>query len=207
MDDNFLRRKLHGRGVIALQTSQHDPVGDKSKLVEGLTANLWSFPLCDWREKFLIEDGNMVEASMVTVGALHVRRLRPMKFCAFADFAEIAGKRLDLQKSQKRKELPDTVLYWGAGETPFVVGLEGEACFGNTRGSSFDAVSLVKDQSMKLDGMNDAILFQYAVVSFPAFRLLPVHGLEASVRDHYYVVAPEILPLECFDLRVRVVMD
>lgn len=207
MYDDFLRRKFHGRGVITLQTSQHDPVGDESKLVEGLTTDFWTFSLCDWRKQFLIEDRNMVEASMVAVGTFHVCRLRPVKLRAFADFAEIAGERLDLQKSHKREEFPDTVLYWSARETPLVVSLEGKACFGDTRGPGFDAVSFIEDKSMKLDGMNDAIFFQYAIVSFPAFGLFPVHGLETSVRDHYHVVGPEILPLECFDLGVRVVMD
>lgn len=60
---------------------------------------------------------------------------------------------------------------------------------------------------MELDGVDDAIFFQYAIVSFPAFGLFPVHGLETGVRDHYHIVAPEVLALECFHLRIRVVID
>lgn len=89
-------------------------------------------------------------------GASLVSVLSPVKFLAVTHLTEITGKRSDFQEAQKREELSNSVLHGGSRKTPFVVGLQGEARTSNTGGSLLNAMSFIENETMIVDGMDDA---------------------------------------------------
>ena len=59
-------------------------------------------------------------------------------------------ERIRTQESDQRIELSDSVLQWRTGETPFVLGIQGESCLGSIRRSLLDVVRFVEDDPVML---------------------------------------------------------
>ena len=96
VDDNFLWWELHRCCVVSLHASKHDTVCHEAELVQSLATERRVLPLSDRVEQFLIEDRNMVEASMVAGCTFLALVLVPMKFCTGAFLAEVTRERSNL---------------------------------------------------------------------------------------------------------------
>ena len=104
----------------------------QAQLPQGCLPDSFAFIVGDWIQNLLVEDGYVVERAMTAVVALVVFRLRPVQRRATTLLAEVVGKWLNLEETQKRKEFPNAVLNWSATQTPFIRSIEGEAGFGHT---------------------------------------------------------------------------
>lgn len=67
------------------------------------------FPLSDRVQQLLIENRDVVKASVVASRTFLRFVLCPMKLCTFALLAKVASKRRNLEEAEKRKELPDAL--------------------------------------------------------------------------------------------------
>jgi hypothetical protein len=107
--------------MIALDTTKHKAICEDAKLSESLFA--WSLipKFLDWIQQFLVEDGYMLHAAVITslaaAESIHV----PIESRARTLFAEVACKRANVEKPDEREEFADPVLKRSSGQTPFVV--------------------------------------------------------------------------------------
>ncbi|KAI6751927.1 hypothetical protein HG531_006623 [Fusarium graminearum] len=100
---------------------------------------------------------------------------------------DVRRKGSDVQEANQREELANSVLERCASQAPSEGGLESKACFGSHGGSRFDAMCLIQNDSVKVDGVNDALLLVNPILALEAFLLLAVDGLETVVRHHDHV--------------------
>ena len=82
--------------MVALHTSQHDPVGHETQLAESFATELRVLSLRDWVQQLLVEDRDVVKPGMVTACTPLLLILVPVKLGAIALFAKVTGERLDL---------------------------------------------------------------------------------------------------------------
>jgi hypothetical protein len=93
--------KLHGRGMLLLQSSEHDVVCDKTKLGQSQLSLLLGSSLRDWIENFFVEDRDVVETRVRAFSATALLIRGPLKLRAWTLFTEIAGKGPHLQEAQE----------------------------------------------------------------------------------------------------------
>jgi len=59
---DLLGRKLHGGGVVNLDTTEHEAVGEETELRKGFLALADVTILLDWIEQLLVEDRDVLHA-------------------------------------------------------------------------------------------------------------------------------------------------
>ena len=140
--------------MVALHTPEHNTSSNHMKLVHSSDPLFGLFGLSQRVKQFLIEDRDVLHAGMLAVIAHVVVVQFPMQHTARATLAEVVGEGTDFEEAEEGEELADAVLNWCARETPFVCASQREAGFGNAGLARLDTVRLVKDQAVKVDGMN-----------------------------------------------------
>ena len=96
MDDDFLRWEFHRCCMVALHTSQHDPVSHETQLAKSFPTEFRVLSLRDWIQQLLVEDRDMVKTGMVTACTSLLLVLVPVKLSATALLAKVTCERLDL---------------------------------------------------------------------------------------------------------------
>jgi hypothetical protein len=97
-----------------------------------------------------------------------------MQFLTLARSAEVVGERTNLKKSQQGEKLSDAILDRSAGEAPLVCTLKRETSLRDTSVTRFDAVCLVKDKPMVVDGVKWRRFFDDVFPTTPTLDLLAV---------------------------------
>lgn len=144
-------------------------------------------------------------------GTLFVAILRPMQGPAVTHFTEVTRKWLDFEESQKREEFPDPILHRCSRKAPLVGGFQREASTGDTGSTLFDTMRFVKDETMVIDGMDNAfkismtdfrlevprcspltIFFDNSISASPPFRFLPINRFKSGIylRSQNYSFEP-----------------
>lgn len=162
----------------------------------------------------MIEDADVLHGVVLATFTLVIFIHVPLDGLARTVLAKVRGKRLNVQETDETKEFANPILKWSARQAPAVVNLQGKCCLGSHCGASLDTVSFVlnsqsvhefkasigithKNDSMKLDGVNQRLFLVEAVFLLESFLLSSVHGLQRVVRHQDYIVFLEIF--DCLD--------
>lgn len=144
-------------------------------------------------------------------GTLFVAILRPMQGSAVTHFTEVTRKWLDFEETQKREEFPNPILYRCPRKAPLVGGFQREASTGDTGSTLFDTMRFVKDETVVIDGMDNAftismtefrlkvprcspltIFFDNSIRASPPFRFFPINRFKSRIyaRSQNYSFEP-----------------
>lgn len=137
--------------MIALDTSKHESISKDAEFFE-CDFSFSTITILLYRvEQFLIENRDVLHATMITACAAVVGVHVPVQSRTTALFAEITGKWANVKETYKREKLADPILKWSSGQAPFVVSLQSEACLSRACGTL-----LISDQkTYDFDIMNN----------------------------------------------------
>jgi len=130
IDVDFFGWQLHGRGMITLDATKHEAICQDSKLLKGICSRSFVAELLNWVEEFLIENRDMLHATVLATSALTILVHVPIESRTRTLLAEVARKWFDVEEADQGEELADPVLKWGTRQAPFVISLQSEAGFG-----------------------------------------------------------------------------
>ena len=77
---------------------------------------------------------------------------------AVTRFTEVTCKWLDFEETQKREEFSNPILHRCPRKAPLVRGFQREASTGDTGRTLLDTMRFVKDETVVVDGMDNAFI-------------------------------------------------